>query len=297
MSLLSSYEITQWKPAIDAATQLGLVENLEKGQVIYLPKLTFDIQESVTHLLNPQLLANGAKNISYIPSSDRVKGFNEIQVDPLLLKNLMRAFSTASNELILALFPRYKKDLRLGRTSFRPAEIAGRQTSYRKNDMLLHVDAFPSMPVRGQRILRVFCNINPNHQPRQWHLGESFQQVIERFAAKVRSPLPGAHALMKLCKVTKGKRSLYDHYMLKIHHTMKKDKAYQKKAIQEKVAFPANSTWIVFTDLVSHAALAGQHLLEQTFYLPPEAQFHPEWSPIKRLENYLRRSLLLRACA
>src|SRR2546429_2712052 len=33
-------------------------------------------------------------------------------------------------------------------------------------------------------------------------------------------------------------------------------------------SFPVGSTWMAFTDQVSHAAMAGQHLLEQTFYLP-----------------------------
>jgi len=105
-------------------------------------------------------------------------------------------------------------------------------------------------------------------------------------------PLVGAHSLLKLFGLTKKKRTLYDHYMLSIHNSMKRDETYQKSAIQEKMEFPSNSSWIVFTDLVSHAALSGQHLLEQTFYLPAEKQLKPDLAPLKKLENYLQRSLL-----
>ena len=31
---------------------------------------------------------------------------------------------------------------------------------------------------------------------------------------------------------------------------------------------PAGSTWMTFTDQVSHAAMAGQYQFEQTFLLP-----------------------------
>ena len=39
---------------------------------------------------------------------------------------------------------------------------SGAPVSWRKDDSRLHVDAFPSRPNRGERILRVFCNVNPD---------------------------------------------------------------------------------------------------------------------------------------
>ncbi len=292
MSLISQYDISNWAPFVDDSTKQALLADLEKGQVIYLPELSFTISPADQHFLNPEYLAAGKKNISYNPANQTLKGIKQNIPKSKSLEKLMCDFSVKADQLMRHLFPHYSNAMRIGRTSFRPAEIHGRQTSFRKDDTLLHVDAFPSMPMKGERILRLFSNINPENKPRQWHLGESFSAVMKRFAPQINSPFPGSHGMMNLFGITKQKRTLYDHYMLNIHHKMKKDNNYQQNAIQERMDFPANTTWIVFTDLVSHAALSGQHLLEQTFYVPAHAQFHPEWAPLKQLEHYLQRSLL-----
>jgi hypothetical protein len=89
--------------------------------------------------------------------------------------------------------------------SFRPVEIAGRKSSYRKDDTLLHVDSFPSNPTRGQRILRVFTNINQEGKPRVWRTGEPFEAVAAKMVPQISPPLFGlAPPLLKLLKITKG---------------------------------------------------------------------------------------------
>jgi hypothetical protein len=47
----------------------------------------------------------------------------------------------------------------------------------------------------------------------------------------------------------------------------------------------------VETDVISHAAMGGQVTFEQTFYLPIEAMFEPEQSPLRILEKKLNRQL------
>ena len=59
------------------------------------------------------------------------------------------------------------------------------RVSWRKDDSRLHVDAFPSRPNHGERILRVFCNVNPN-EDRVWRVGESFEAVARRFLPRIR---------------------------------------------------------------------------------------------------------------
>ena len=73
----------------------------------------------------------------------------------------MKRFSDAAASLIDLLIPEYRGRVERRRASFRPAEIAGRQTSWRKDDTRLHLDAFPASPTQGDRILRVFSNVNP----------------------------------------------------------------------------------------------------------------------------------------
>ena len=53
------------------------------------------------------------------------------------------------------------RTLQKKRTSFRPGAIETRALSPRKDDKRLHVDAFPSSPVQGRRIFRVFTNAHP----------------------------------------------------------------------------------------------------------------------------------------
>jgi hypothetical protein len=54
---------------------------------------------------------------------------------------------------------------------------------------------------------------------------------------------------------------------------------------------PAGSTWLAFTDQVSHAATAGQHQLEQTFLVPVEAMLEPDRAPLRILERLKARRL------
>jgi hypothetical protein len=72
---------------------------------------------------------------------------------------------------------------------------------------------------------------------------------------------------------------------------MKADEDFQRSSPQDAVDFPAGSTWVAFTDQVSHAATAGQYQLEQTFLLPVEAMRDESRSPLRILERIKGRRL------
>ena len=203
----------------------------------------------------------------------------------------MHRFADYSKALVDGLMPHYSNCLRWGRTSYRPAEIKGRRCSKRKDDTRVHVDSFAATPVNGLRILRVFCNINPDGEPRVWHVGEPFSNVLEAFSPKIPAFSPMQAKLLQLIKATKTRRSAYDHYMLQLHDQMKLDDHYQSHLKKQRIDFPAQSTWVVFTDHVSHAALSGQFLLEQTFYLPVTAMQNQQLSPLRLWEK--RKGLML----
>src|SRR5439155_15937417 len=178
------------------------------------------------------------------------------------------------------------------RTSFRPVEIEGRKTSWRKDDTRLHIDAFPATPVHGRRILRVFANVNPAGRARTWRVGEPFEGIARRFASSLRVPPPGVAPVLHWLRVTKSRRTPYDALMLQLHDRMKADEAYQAQCAQTTIEFPAGSTWLAFTDQVSHAAMAGQYQLEQTFLVSVDAMQEPERSPLRVLEKLKGRSLV-----
>lgn len=48
---------------------------------------------------------------------------------------------------------------------------------------------------------------------------------------------------------------------------------------------------MVFTDLVSHAAMSGQYALEQTYHLPVNSMLDPSRAPLRILEGLLGREL------
>jgi len=79
--------------------------------------------------------------------------------------------------------------------------------------------------------------------------------------------------------------------MLQIHDRMKADLSYQAEVEQLAFDFPLGNTWIVFSGQVSHAAMAGQHLFEQTFYLPVTAMSDETKSPLRVLERLAGQSL------
>ncbi|MBS0620490.1 MAG: Kdo hydroxylase family protein [Verrucomicrobia bacterium] len=291
MQLLETLEITGLEDISDGM-QIEALKALEGGKVVFLPKFSFQLSAQESAFLSPSILSPKSKNISYDAKKDRLSGTSCQAGEAEDLKKMVARYALESRKLIETLFPHYAPTLQQGRTSFRPAEVFGRPSSYRKDDTRLHVDAFPATPVQGKRILRVFCNVNPEGKPRVWKLGEPFSTVVEKMVPRISPPLPGTALLLKLLKVTKQKRSLYDHYMLHIHDEMKGDLEYQAKAEQQEIRFPSHTMWIVYSDQVSHAALSGQHLFEQTFYLDPSALANPESSPLKVLERFLHRNLI-----
>ncbi len=254
------------------------VNQLEAGKVLFFPEYYFsDVDQS---LMTEAILHGTHKNVSYDYKRSKLGAYKKDIPDlDSKLEYLMRGYAEFAHQLIQAVLPAYIPHLQWGRTSFRPAQVEGRVTSKRKDDTRLHVDSFSASPVNGLRILRVFCNVNPLQEPRVWNLGEPFTQVLDRFAPQIRSYSKMIARVLKLVKTTKTLRSPYDHYMLHLHDTMKRDDHYQAQVEKTRIDFPAQSSWIVFTDHVSHAALSGQYLLEQTFYLPVEKMDNPEYSP------------------
>ena len=125
---------------------------------------------------------------------------------------MMQRFADAATSLLKDLMPRYADQLQRARTSFRPAEIEGRSYSVRHDDRLLHVDAFPTRPLHGRRILRLFTNVAPDGAQRKWHIGEPFAAYADRFLPQVKHPLFGSAWALRLIGLTKGSVCIRPHH-------------------------------------------------------------------------------------
>ena len=276
----------------DASGPTRAVEaTLESGQVLAFPRLSFELTSAEQRFLDPCWSDGKSKNISVRWPSGDLRGATGAEQDLAALRRLIVRYAEASETLVHRLFPHYRPHLQRGNSSLRPFEVTQRAASWRQDDSRLHVDAFPSNPMQGTRLLRVFNNLNPAGVARTWRVGEPFDAMAKRYLPKLTRPLPGSARLLAALGITKHKRTPYDHAMLQLHDLAKADNDFQRESPQAEVAFQPGTTWVVFSDQVLHAVMGGQHMLEQTFYLAPQHQQQPERSPFHTLERLLQRPM------
>jgi hypothetical protein len=254
------------------------IDAVEDGKVLYFPRMAFDLTADEQSLLRPELLARKSRNIS-LDATGGLRGLADVR-EIVGVRCLLDRFALQARTLIHGLFPGYSEHLRAGPTSLRTQSVSQRRQSVRADDRRLHVDAFPSRPNRGERILRVFVNVNPERQARVWRVGEPFGDVARRFLPQARPYSAGQARMLNALGVTKTLRSEYDHLMVQLHDRMKADERYQRESPQQTVHFSSGSTWVCFSDQTVHAVMSGQHMLEQTFHLPVARQYNPDASPL-----------------
>lgn len=286
--------IENYDPGLAATDEQ--VRLLETGEILYFPRSPFEITAQERDFLLSQKQTDAAyhKNISYRPAEDLLKGIDarEAAARERLL-GIMRSYSQRAVAFTASFLRRYAKEWRVDYASFRPIEEQGRDIALRSRNDLIHVDSFPSRPSNGNRLLRVFTNINPSH-PRVWITSDNFETLAHRLArqsgvpnqagvlGKVRRRLVRLLSAVGLPLVD---RSDYDRFMLRFHNFLKEDREFQEKCRKDRWEFPAGSTWIVFTDTASHACLSGQYALEQTFMVSRHSLACPDKAPISILES------------
>jgi hypothetical protein len=289
--VLETLAITTWHGPFDPGLRSRAMAALESGKVLVLPDLPFRVAPDEADLLRPDVAGGERKNVSLDPRTGRLGNTALQPGEAGRLTAMVRRFADDAARFVADLLPAYAPTLEQARTSFRPNEIAGRSYSPRHDDRRLHVDAFPSRPMADKRILRLFSNVAPDGAVRAWRVGEQFEPFAQRFLPRAGRPLPGSAWLLERLGITKGRRSAYDHIMLRLHDRSKLDAAYQAAAPHADVCFPPGTTWLCFTDQVLHAALAGHCALEQTFHVPVSAMVDPLLTPLRVLERLSGRSL------
>src|SRR5262249_54559782 len=165
---------------------------------------------------------------------------------------------------------------------------------------LLHVDAFPSRPTNGYRILRLFVNVNPT-EPRVWMTSEPFTRLLERYGQAAR--LPGEptwsqvwqRGIIGLFDPPRRRRTPYDEFMLRFHDFLKANDEFQENCFKRYWNFEPGCAWMAMTDTCSHAALRGRFALEHSYFIAPEALALPNESPAALLARASGRVVLNRA--
>ncbi len=279
---------------------------LEKGNILFFPSIPFSFpREEIEFLLKQkQGRSKGRKNIAYKPKENLLSNHDGDPESEERLKEILRLFSERTTKVLTGLLGPYAKEWKLDYASFRPFQEKGRNLRLRARNDLLHVDAFPTRPLHGNRILRFFININPT-ESRDWMTTEPFASLAEKFGGGKGVPFPksvGYSPFERILRKSKlalqsmgvktPLRSPYDAFMLKLHNFLKENADFQKDCKKDHWSFPPHSCWAVFTDQVSHAALAGQYALEQTFLIPVSALLFPDRSPLRVLERLSGRNMV-----
>lgn len=280
--------------------------SLEAGDILYFPQTPVPLAaEDANFLLGQQQTDSSLhKNIAYKPKVDRLSGVDTKTARPESVERLqaiMRRYSSSVVQFLGGFLSPYKAHWKLDYASFRPQEEQGRDLPLRRRNDLLHTDAFPTRPTHGARILRFFNNIHPA-RTRDWVVSDPFATTVRQFVPGQIAPGPDS-AFARLGKsagrtlglgaaIPSLKRSPYDEFMMRFHNFLKENPRWQADCPKYPFQFPPGSSWMVYTDTVPHAVLAGQYALEQTFLVPIEAMVKPEISPLRVLEDLAQARLV-----
>ena len=273
---------------------LSLEERLEDCEVVYFPRAPFALPEGDDRrFLLDQKVRIASKNISYDPATGRAHGF---QRRPQRIASACAISWPAFRGMSAAGSPRHALAMprawRLDRVSFRPVEEATRQLRLKARNDLLHVDAFPSRPTRGHRILRCFANINPS-EPRVWVTSDPFDRLLARYGPKwayrARGRWPGAARVRTVsanfpagpAAAPPTTRSC-SASTISSRRTRNSRKSARNAAGRSR---PDRPGWS-FRDAVSHAVLRGRFALEHSYFVSrPKPCSGPRDRPAALLEQ------------
>jgi len=289
------------KPEAKAERSRACCELLESGNILYFSQPPFELPLEDREFLvsRPWSELRLHKNVSYRPGDGVLRGVGGDPATVNRVHAILRNFSDHVLQFAANLLAPYAGGWIVDFASFRPLEEQGRDLPLHKRNDLLHVDAFPSRPTRGGRILRIFTNLNPS-KVRVWNTAGDFDALARKYAndaglRKFASESAFTRALHGLSGMIGGgaaRRSPYDAFMLRFHDYLKENSDFQSNYPKSRLEFPPLCTWLVFTDGVAHAAMSGQYALEQTLLIPPSALVAPQRAPYRILESIAGKALV-----
>ena len=269
-------------------------ETLESGRVVLLPDFPFPLRDHERAFVDPanqvrlrfrKAHTNGRPTLLFNQATGNLHGGRPIGLNSAQLRDMCGRYADWSRELVQTLLPHTVDVLEQEWTTYRAAKRTSAQG--------MHMDAAIARPTQGRCWLRVFRNVNGS-QPRVWQVGGNFesaaQRCVGRLPPRVREQYPGVSALLRLFGYATGSATPYDHTMRALRDLIMHDKEFQATAPRQIVEFPAGATWLAYTDLALHGAMAGQHSLDQSFLIERSSMRDPQRSSLGILERLTGRS-------
>jgi hypothetical protein len=277
---------------------------MEKAEVVFFDRCPVELPSAA----DLDFMRDGlprelqVKNISYHPESDSIPRFEAAPEIKDRIEQILRTHGQRVEAFLRRSCPDYVPGWTLGTTSFRSIEEQGRKLKPRSSNELVHVDAGAYGATNGARILRFFVNIHPSRD-RVWGTKGSFRSIMRRYpelwnvarrgkrrVTIDKGPLDRLYSgfidacgkLYPLMRVIDS--SPYDRSMRRIHNFMKENPIFRDNPTgYQEIHFPPLSSWMVFTDGISHSVLTGQHALVTTVLIPLANCRLPELSPYQVL--------------
>jgi hypothetical protein len=279
---------------------------LEGSEVVFFPSCPFPLpsEDDLKFLREELPLQSKVKNVSYHPESDTVPRFEAPEAVQARVKQILKDHERAVSNYLRDTIPHLARGWTVGTCSFRPLQEKGRDLKPRSSNELVHIDAGAYGATCGNRILRFFVNVNPDVD-RVWGTKGSFgslfkeHQAFNEVARASKQKINIRKGLLDHCysglvaALSKAyplarvvDSSPYDRAMRRIHNYMKESEQFRAdNSSYQEIRFPPLSSWMVFTDGVSHAVVSGQHTLVTTMIVPLANCQQPELSPFRILEN------------
>jgi hypothetical protein len=274
---------------------------LERGEVVSFSTSPFALPtgDDAEFLLAQTLASRAHKNISYDPASKRSAGFaRHSREQAQRLTRILGDFARRATDWLAEYLPRYASAWKLDRVSFRPLEESTRRLGWKSRNDLLHVDAFPSRPSHGCRILRLFVNVNPT-ESRVWATSYPFGELLRRYGTAAGLPDQRValkeqfkQSVLRIFNPKRFERSEYDRFMLRFHDYLKAHEGLQEREPKCIWKFPPGSVWLAMTDTCSHAVLSGRYALEHSYFIEPETLALPDESPAALLQRMCQKPVL-----
>lgn len=264
-------------------------ERLERGDILLFPSAPFPLPsgEHLSFLLQQRFAGFAHKNLCFNPHTHKLSGLHRTEPEQeLRLSAILSAFASNVRTYLADSLPRYHRGLVADRVSFRPDEEATRRLRQNARNDLLHVDAFPSRPARGRRILRVFANLNPT-DPHVWATSEPLLRLVTRYGPMARLRRGWfqefGEGMLEFLRPVEQRRSPSDWLMLRLHDHLKANHDFQQRCSRKLWQFPPGAVWLAMTDGCTYAELRGRYVLDHSFFVAPEVLVRPDLAPAQLL--------------
>jgi hypothetical protein len=293
--------------SFEASSPQDVEDAMERAEVVFWQRCPVELpsEDDLEFMRTGLPRELQVKNISYHPESNSIPRFEAGPAVRDRIERILRTHGQRVEAFLRRVTPDYVPGWTLGTTSFRSIEEQGRKLKPRSSNELVHIDAGAYGATNGARILRFFVNIHPTRD-RVWGTKGGFGALLARHRELVEAAKGGRDrvALDKgpLDRLYSGMvtalskvyplfqvidSSPYDRSMRRIHNYMKENPSFRdsNEGYQE-IHFPPLSSWMVFTDGISHSVLSGQHALVTTVLIPLANARNPALAPF----NVLARS-------